>query len=51
MPATHAPRYDENGNPMMREDTASGAYRQMVWDEENRTDAVFITNKAARPKG
>jgi RHS repeat-associated protein len=36
MIGSHKYRYDENGNPVMREDTASGAYRQMVWDEENR---------------
>ncbi len=28
--------YDENGNPTLREDTISNAFRQMQWDEENR---------------
>ena len=28
--------YDENGNPTMREDTASNAFRQMQWDSRSR---------------
>jgi len=40
--------YDENGNLTFREDTATGSYRQMYWDEENRlamiSDDGYVSN-------
>ena len=36
MIGTNKYTYDENGNPTMREDTATNAFRQMLWDSLSR---------------
>ena len=37
--------YDANGNPTSWVDTASGDFRQMIWDEENRMSAISVNGE------
>ncbi len=37
--------YDANGNPTSWTDTATGDFRQMIWDEENRLSAISVNGE------